>query len=41
MIFLGKCLKLTLQHREAINEAFENYFQALGRALYREQAQAE
>jgi hypothetical protein len=28
------------RHREAINEAFENYFQALGSALYREQAQA-
>jgi hypothetical protein len=26
------------QHREAINDAFENYFQALGGALYREQA---
>ncbi|WP_267283267.1 LPD1 domain-containing protein [Marinobacter gelidimuriae] len=28
------------QHRAAINEAFENYFQALGAALYRQQAKA-
>jgi hypothetical protein len=29
------------QHRRATNEAFGNYFQALGRALYRKQAQAQ
>ena len=28
------------QHRAVINEAFENYFQALGSALHRQQAKA-
>lgn len=28
------------EHRQIINEAFRGYFQALGRALYREQAKA-